>query len=310
MPLTKLYPGKRTKRTPREGWEPMKARQIQIGVVVIMAFAALAARGQTPVLGSIEAPYGAVQGTVHVAGGTWGSGSVAYGPIGTPLVLSGSDLGTNGTVTFIPYKNGVVDTNASSVVASPSMWTASMIFVPVPSGALTGMVQVKVEGKTSNLLPFIVTPGSYSGQCPAAPPQSQLQIVTTSLHDGTVQQSYSATLGAQGGTQAYTWSIASGTLPAGLSLNASTGTISGTPTASATSVSLTFEVTDSSSPHQNNQAVLDLTIEPQGMTAATIYSYCVPDISNPNPNSACTVSSSAFDGDGNIHSYIDTVMGT
>ena len=146
-----------------------------------------------------------------------------------------------------------------------------MIFCRVPAGALTGMVKVTVEGKASNLLPFMVTPGVYAGTCPAGPPTTQLQIDTASLHDGAVQQPYTVTLAASGGTQAYSCSIASGSLPAGLSLNASTGVISGTPTVSVSQTSLTFEVIDSSSPHQSNQAVLELTIEPQQITAAGVY---------------------------------------
>ena len=46
-----------------------------------------------------------------------------------------------------------------------------------------------------------------------------------------------------------TWSLTSGTLPAGLNLSAS-GVISGTPTASVNATALTFKVTDSSSPVQ------------------------------------------------------------
>lgn len=42
---------------------------------------------------------------------------------------------------------------------------------------------------------------------------------------------FSETLTASGGTGPYTWSLQSGTLPAGLTLNASTGVISGTPAA-------------------------------------------------------------------------------
>ncbi|WP_415583667.1 putative Ig domain-containing protein, partial [Janthinobacterium lividum] len=39
---------------------------------------------------------------------------------------------------------------------------------------------------------------------------------------------YSATLSATGGTAPYTFSVSSGTLPAGLSLNGATGVLSGT----------------------------------------------------------------------------------
>ena len=65
-----------------------------------------------------------------------------------------------------------------------------------------------------------------------------LNVTTTSLPGGAVNVSYSATLTASGGTTPYTWSIASGALPTGLSLNASTGAITGTPTATGTSASL------------------------------------------------------------------------
>ena len=57
--------------------------------------------------------------------------------------------------------------------------------------------------------------------------------VTTqpTLSSGIANQSYSTQLSAAGGTPGYTWSITSGSLPAGLTLNSSTGAISGTPTA-------------------------------------------------------------------------------
>ncbi len=59
---------------------------------------------------------------------------------------------------------------------------------------------------------------------------------------------YSTTLAATGGTGSYTWSVASGsTLPSWLSLNSSTGVLSGTPTANATAT-FAVTVTDSASP--------------------------------------------------------------
>ncbi|MFA7249634.1 MAG: Ig domain-containing protein, partial [Dehalococcoidia bacterium] len=51
---------------------------------------------------------------------------------------------------------------------------------------------------------------------------------------GKVGVAYSGSLTASGGTAPYTYSVHSGALPGGLSLNASTGAITGTPTAVGT----------------------------------------------------------------------------
>lgn len=62
--------------------------------------------------------------------------------------------------------------------------------------------------------------------------------------DGTEDVAYSFTFTASGGTQPYSWSVIDGSLPSGLSLNSSTGEISGTPTSSG-SFDFTVEVEDS-----------------------------------------------------------------
>jgi beta-glucanase (GH16 family) len=63
---------------------------------------------------------------------------------------------------------------------------------------------------------------------------SPIAITTSALPGATVGTGYSAALKATGGVPPYTWSLASGTLPAGLSLSSS-GVISGTPTLGGTS---------------------------------------------------------------------------
>jgi len=70
-----------------------------------------------------------------------------------------------------------------------------------------------------------------------------LVLTTTTIPNGTVGVAYSTTFTATGGTAPDTWSVSSGTLPGGLSLNSSTGTLSGTPTVSG-SFSFGILVTD------------------------------------------------------------------
>ena len=71
-----------------------------------------------------------------------------------------------------------------------------------------------------------------------------LTMITTSpLPSGTVGQAYSRQIQISGGIAPITYSIVSGTLPTGLSLNSSTGMISGTPAAGG-SYSFTVRATD------------------------------------------------------------------
>ena len=66
---------------------------------------------------------------------------------------------------------------------------------------------------------------------------ADLVVTTSSLPNGTTGQSYSAMLGAAGGLAPYSWSVTVGGLPQGLSLNAGTGGVTGSPTTAGTSLS-------------------------------------------------------------------------
>ena len=89
-----------------------------------------------------------------------------------------------------------------------------------------------------------------------------LDVATESLPAATIGKTYSQMVHASGGAAPYRWSLDSGTLPAGLSLNASTGAITGTPTAVGTS-SLTVKVTDVSQPRaQSVTQALTIVVRP------------------------------------------------
>lgn len=64
------------------------------------------------------------------------------------------------------------------------------------------------------------------------------------LPDGTVGTAYSYTLTASGGIPPYTFSVTSGTLPNGLSLDPASGIISGTPTSAVSMDAVSFSVMD------------------------------------------------------------------
>ena len=68
--------------------------------------------------------------------------------------------------------------------------------------------------------------------------------VSTAADFGVVDNSYTSTLAVTGGTGPFTWTLFGGVLPAGLSLNAGTGVVSGTPTAVENPTAV-FTVTDS-----------------------------------------------------------------
>lgn len=111
-------------------------------------------------------------------------------------------------------------------------------------------------GYSNNVHPYTLTPG-YEGFDPEKAPKVTLygtgnycgkaehyftisenvaaapSITTDSLPDGKVGEAYSQTLTADG-TEPIIWSVDSGNLPTGLSLNVDTGEISGTPTADGT----------------------------------------------------------------------------
>ena len=94
-------------------------------------------------------------------------------------------------------------------------------------------------------------------------------ITNTSLASGTIQSSYTETLNASLGNGTYTnWTLTSGPLPAGLTLNSSTGVISGTPTAGGT-YSVTFTVDSGTQTSVTKTLSIVIDKLPQTITFAT-----------------------------------------
>jgi hypothetical protein len=118
----------------------------------------------------------------------------------------------------------------NGTTATPTSWSATSIVVPVPAGATTGNVVVTVGGLASNGVAFTInrppTLAVVANQTNAEGNVVSLQLVGSDPDGNPI--TYSAT-----------------NLPGGLSLNASTGLISGTlSTTSAGNYSVTATVAD------------------------------------------------------------------
>jgi large repetitive protein len=99
---------------------------------------------------------------------------------------------------------------------------------------------------------------------------SALAVVTGSLPNDQTGMVYNQALSASGGNEPYSWSLTSGTLPAGLTLS-SGGSISGTPNTAGT-FSFTVQAIDSTVPVQNTacQALSIYISVPLSITTASL----------------------------------------
>lgn len=87
---------------------------------------------------------------------------------------------------------------------------------------------------------------SYTLTVTAPPPPPALALSGSPPSLAYLDQAYSAQFTASGGTGSYVYAISSGTLPPGISLDAFSGALSGTPTTIGTSPNIVVRVTDSS----------------------------------------------------------------
>jgi Putative Ig domain len=90
-----------------------------------------------------------------------------------------------------------------------------------------------------------------------------LTIATSSLMNAQVNSPYSTAIIAQGGSEPYAWSLYSGSLPSGLTLNTTNGVIAGT-VSQAGAYTFTTKVTDASAHSSTRQLTLNVTAVTSG----------------------------------------------
>lgn len=161
-----------------------------------------------------------------------------------------------GTVTLAPatLPNGMVGliyqtTLTASGGIAPYVFSVSS--GTLPAGTALAPSTGVISGTPTTATPSTFTIQVSDAEVPAAIASQSytvtvfpmLTIVTGSLPAANIGVSYSATLVASGGVSPYTFAVTTGSLPAGVTLNSTTGVISGTPSA-AGSFTFTVTVTD------------------------------------------------------------------
>jgi hypothetical protein len=158
------------------------------------------------------------------------------------------------------------DASASSGVTGYKIYygTASRAYGKTPV-SVTSATAGTVTGLAAGTWYFAVTAFDGSGNESAYSVEisttiaAPLTLTGPPTTTGTSGVAFSTAMTAAGGKAPYTFSIQSGALPAGLSLNTATGAISGTPT-KAGSFSFTVKVVDSNNPVVTASQACTLTI--------------------------------------------------
>lgn len=181
-----------------------------------------------------------------------------YGAITGPLPSPPANPTLNGEL-FFSITSGITGGTAASINNSSGWFLGGFTNDSVSGGHLSSLATAFTYGGVAGNVGLtwnttIAGSGVLAGIVATVALQSSSTISFTTPAagpDGATSTVYSWTPTVTGGAGYYTWSVTSGSLPTGLSLNATTGAITGTPSATCT-CSFTLHVTDGT--HTANQS--------------------------------------------------------
>ncbi|HXW92573.1 MAG TPA: Ig domain-containing protein [Terriglobales bacterium] len=163
----------------------------------------------------------------------------------TSLPVATVGLAYAGTISTVgasgPFTWAIVSGSLPTGLTLSSSDTASAEITGTPTEIGTSSFTIQVTNGSGNLIKETIT-------ITVNPPPGLTITTPAVLAPGTIGQSYIYALQAAYGTQPYTWTIVSGSLPSGLFMSSS-GIISGTPNPPVVTTTFNVQVTDSATPN-------------------------------------------------------------
>ena len=262
--------------------------------------------GSLPTGLSLNSGTGAITGTPTVANASpvnftitatdtvGATGSHAYSvTVNSALSITTSTL-ANWTVNKAGYSQALAtsggtgaDTFAVTTGALPSGLSLNS-----GSGAITGTPTVASASPVNFTITATDTVGATGSHAYSVTINSALSITTSTLANWTVNKAgYSQTLATSGGTGADTFALTAGSLPTGLSLNSSTGAITGTPTV-ANASPVNFMITATDTVGATGSKAYSVTVNP----AVSITTATLPDWTQNGPSYNQTITATGGTG--------------
>lgn len=234
----------------------MKISSLELYLFVISALVSLSGcGGLSPQIPAAQATLQVLPQSLNFASQTVGATSA---PQSVTIHNSGKSLVTIGSLTVTSNQFSLKPAVKVPFQLRPGADAKILIaFSPRAVGASSGSLQISASPGHANYSAVLSGSGKQATNPPTTPPNAPpgaspsptpaVTISTGSLPGAVVGQSYSAAMSASGGTPPYSWKLASGEIPSGLALDASTGKIDGTTSAAGT-FNLTVKATDSTKP--------------------------------------------------------------
>jgi len=206
----------------------------------------LSIAGATGIISGTPTATGTFNFTVQVTDGSCTSTQAYSIVVSCPTIVFSNASASNGTIGTAYNLNAGVTGNTATITYSVLPALPAGLTLDTGTGAISGTPTATAASAT-----YTVTASQSGGACTVSQGYTfavncpTITFTNTTAANAIVGTAYNLNAGVTGNTATITYSVLPA-LPAGLSLNTSTGAISGTPTATAASTTYTVTASQSS----------------------------------------------------------------